>query len=182
MKITSALFISSSPGLKNCPKGTLPEFAFIGRSNVGKSSLINKLLGQELLRTEEISAQTSKGKHTTTHRELFELKSGAMVIDNPGMREVGLADVDVGVSGIFAEIEYLSKDCKFADCSHQSEPGCAVLAAVGSGDLSESKYDNYLKLKKESEYYAMTKLEKRVKDRSFGKMVKVYKEQKKKLK
>jgi ribosome biogenesis GTPase len=157
-------------------------YCFLGSSGVGKSSLINKLLGQELLKTEEISAQTKKGKHSTTHRELFELKSGAMVIDNPGMREVGLADVDVGVRSVFAEIEYLGKDCKFTDCSHQSEPGCAVLAAVKAGALSESKYENYLKLKKESEYYAMTSLEKRVKDRSFGKMVKVYKEQKKKLK
>jgi len=157
-------------------------YCFLGSSGVGKSSLINKLLGQELLKTEEISAQTNKGKHTTTHRELFVLKNGGMVIDNPGMREVGLADVDVGVNSVFAEIEYLGKDCKFTDCSHQSEPGCAVLAAVKAGDLSESKYENYLKLKKESEYYAMTSLEKRKKDRSFGKMVKVYKNQKKKLK
>jgi ribosome biogenesis GTPase len=157
-------------------------YCFLGSSGVGKSSLINKLLGRELLRTEEISAITNKGKHTTTHRELYELKSGAMVIDNPGMREVGLADVDVGVNGVFAEIEYLGKGCKFTDCSHQNEPGCAVLAAVKSGNLSESKYENYFKLKKESDYYAMTKSEKRVKDRSFGKMVKVYKEQKEKHK
>ena len=157
-------------------------YCFLGSSGVGKSSLINKLLGQELLKTEELSARTNKGKHTTTHRELFELKNGGMVIDNPGMREVGLADVDAGVNSVFAEIEYLSKDCKYTDCSHRSEPGCAVLAAVKSGDFSESKYENYLKLKKEAEYYTMTNLEKRVKDRRFGKMVKVYKGQKKKLK
>lgn len=157
-------------------------YCFLGSSGVGKSSLINKLLGKELLKTEEVSARTNKGKHATTHRELFVLKNGGMVIDNPGMREVGLADVDAGVRSVFAEIEYLSKDCKFTDCSHQSEPGCAVLAAVKAGNLSESKYENYFKLKKESDYYAMTKLEKKVKDHSFGKMVKVYKEQKKKLK
>jgi ribosome biogenesis GTPase len=157
-------------------------YCFLGSSGVGKSSLINKLLGQELLKTEEISAQTNKGKHTTTHRELFVLKNGGMVIDNPGMREVGLADVDVGVNSVFAEIEYLGKDCKFTDCSHQSEPGCAVLAAVKSGDLSESKYENYLKLKKESEHFNMTNLEKRNKDRKFSRMVKTYKKQKKELK
>jgi ribosome biogenesis GTPase len=110
------------------------------------------------------------------------LKNGGMVIDNPGMREVGLADVDVGVKSVFAEIEYLGKGCKFTDCSHQSEPECAVLAAVRSGDLSESKYNNYLKLKKESEHYNMTNLEKRIKDRRFGRMVKSYKSLKKKLK
>jgi ribosome biogenesis GTPase len=157
-------------------------YCFLGSSGVGKSSLINKLLGQELLKTEEISAQTNKGKHTTTHRELFVLKNGGMVIDNPGMREVGLADVEAGVKSVFAEIEYLSKDCKFTDCSHQSEPGCAVLAAVKTGALSESKYENYFKLKKESEYYATSSLEKRNKDRSFGRMVKSYKKLKKKLK
>jgi ribosome biogenesis GTPase len=139
------------------------------------------LLGQELLKTEEISAQTKKGKHATTHRELYELKSGAMVIDNPGMREVGLADVDVGVKSVFAEIELLSKGCKFADCTHQHEPGCAVLAAVKAGELSESKYENYIKLKKESEHYNMAKLEKRDKDRRFGQMVKSYKSLKKKI-
>ena len=156
-------------------------YCFLGSSGVGKSSLINKLLGQELLKTEEISAQTKKGKHATTHRELYELKSGAMVIDNPGMREVGLADVDVGVKSVFAEIELLSKGCKFADCTHQHEPGCAVLAAVKAGELSESKYENYIKLKKESEHYNMAKLEKRDKDRRFGQMVKSYKSLKKKI-
>jgi ribosome biogenesis GTPase / thiamine phosphate phosphatase len=156
-------------------------YCFLGSSGVGKSSLINKLLGQELLKTEEISAQTKKGKHATTHRELYELKSGAMVIDNPGMREVGLADVDVGVKSVFAEIELLSKACKYANCTHQHEPGCAVLAAVKTGELSESKYENYLKLKTESEHYNMTNLEKRNKDRRSGQMVKSYKSLKKKL-
>lgn len=147
-------------------------YCFLGSSGVGKSSLINKLLGRELLETKEISIQTKKGKHTTTHRELFVLGNGGMVIDNPGMREVGLADSKEGVKSAFSEIEILGKKCKFADCTHRHEPGCAVLAAIESGDLDKSKYENYLKLKKESDYYAMSALEKRRKDRSFGRMVK----------
>jgi ribosome biogenesis GTPase len=145
---------------------------FLGSSGVGKSSLINKLLGQELLRTKEISAQTNKGKHTTTHRELFILKNGGMVIDNPGMREVGLADAKEGVKNVFYDIEQLGKLCKFTDCSHLHEPGCSVLDALKSGNLSKEKYDNYLKLKKEADHYAMSSLEKKNRDRSFGRMVK----------
>ena len=157
-------------------------YCFLGSSGVGKSSLINNLLKQQSIKTKEISAQTKKGRHTTTHRELFVLKNGGMVIDNPGMREVGLADVDEGVRSVFSEIEQLSKACKFADCSHQSEPECAVLSAVKAGSISESKYANYVKLKKEAEHYTLTNLEKRVKDRSFGRMIKAYKKQKKNLK
>jgi len=154
-------------------------YCLLGSSGVGKSALINKLLGEELLKTREISAQTKKGKHTTTHRELFVLKGGGMIIDNPGMREVGLADAREGVKSVFSEIEDLGKTCKFADCTHQHEPGCAVLEAVRSGLLSESKYKNYLKLRKEAEHYEMTDFERRAKDRRFGKMVKAYKKQKK---
>ncbi|MFH1389105.1 MAG: ribosome small subunit-dependent GTPase A [Candidatus Margulisiibacteriota bacterium] len=147
-------------------------YCLLGSSGVGKSSLTNKLLGEELIATKEISAQTKKGKHTTTHRELFVLKNGGMIIDNPGMREIGLADAAEGLKSVFAEIEELSWSCKFLDCTHQHEPGCAVLAALKSGDLSEEKYKNYLKLKKENDYYAMSSLEKRQRDKDFGKMVK----------
>ncbi|MFA6169691.1 MAG: ribosome small subunit-dependent GTPase A [Candidatus Margulisiibacteriota bacterium] len=145
---------------------------FLGSSGVGKSSLTNKLLGEELITTKEISAQTKKGKHTTTHRELFVLKNGGMIIDNPGMREIGLADAEEGLKNVFAEIEEIGQSCKFIDCTHQHEPGCAVLAALKSGSLSEEKYRNYLKLKNENDYYAMTNLEKRQRDKDFGKMVK----------
>ena len=147
-------------------------YCLLGSSGVGKSSLTNKLLGEELITTKEISAQTKKGKHTTTHRELFVLKNGGMIIDNPGMREIGLADAEEGLKSVFAEIEALSWSCKFIDCTHQHEPGCAVLAALKSGSLSEEKYKNYLKLKKENDYYAMSSLEKRQRDKNFGKMVK----------
>jgi ribosome biogenesis GTPase / thiamine phosphate phosphatase len=129
-------------------------------------------LGQDLIKTREISTQTKKGKHTTTHRELFVLKSGGMIIDNPGMREIGLADADDGIRNVFPEIEQLSRSCRFVDCSHQNEPGCAVLAAIDTNELMQERYRSYIKLKKESDYYAMTSLEKRQKDKSFGKMVK----------
>jgi ribosome biogenesis GTPase len=147
-------------------------YCFVGSSGVGKSSIINKLLGKELLKTKMISTSTKKGKHATTHRELFVLENGGMVIDNPGIREVGVADAGEAVANVFGDISELAKSCKFVDCTHDHEPGCAVLAALKSGELSEAKYQNYNKLKKESDYYAMSTLEKRRKDRSFGRMVK----------
>ncbi len=147
-------------------------YCFVGSSGVGKSSIINKLLGKELLKTKMISTSTKKGKHATTHRELFVLENGGMVIDNPGIREVGVADAGEAVANVFGDISELAKSCKFVDCTHDHEPGCAVLAALKSGELSEAKYQNYNTLKKESDYYAMSSLEKRRKDRSFGRMVK----------
>ncbi len=143
-------------------------YCFVGSSGAGKSSLINRLLGQELLKTKEISTSTSKGKHTTTHRELFFLPGGSLVIDNPGMREVGVTEA----AGTFAE---LAKECRFADCTHDHEPGCAVRAALDSGQINDEQYQNYLKLKKEADHYAMTSQEKRNKDRAFGQMLKAYK-------
>ncbi len=146
-------------------------YCFVGSSGAGKSSLINSLLGKELLKTKELSLVTGKGKHTTTHRELFFLPGGSMVIDNPGMREVGVTEV----SGDLAE---LAKECKYADCTHEHEPGCAVLDALRSGKIGEEQYQNYLKLKKEADHYALTSLEKRNKDRAFGQMLKAYKKMK----
>ncbi len=162
---TSTININETDKIKNLIKKE-KIYCFLGSSGVGKSSIINKLLGKELLKTEKISISTKKGKHATTHRELFILENGGMVIDNPGMREVGLVDIPV-----FDEIGELAKGCKFADCTHSHELGCAVMAAVESGKLDKGRYSNCLKLKKESDYYAMTKLEKRHKDRQFGKMV-----------
>ncbi len=152
-------------------------YCFVGSSGVGKSSIINGLLGKELLKTKIISASTKKGKHATTHRELFVLANGGMVIDNPGIREVGLAQAGEAVADVFGDISELAKDCRFADCAHDHEPGCAVLAAVSSGELSEAKYQNYLKLKKESDHYEMSSLERKQKERSFGRLVKNFKKQ-----
>jgi len=150
-------------------------YCFLGSSGVGKSSIINKLLGKELLKTRMISTSTKKGKHATTHRELFVLDNGGMVIDNPGIREVGLGEAGEAVDNVFGDISELARHCKFVDCTHDHEPGCAVLAALESGELSKDKYDNYLKLKKEADHYAMSSQEKRQKDRSFGRMVKNFK-------
>jgi ribosome biogenesis GTPase len=155
-------------------------YCLVGSSGVGKSSLINELLGKELLRTKMISASTKKGRHTTTHRELFVLENGGMVIDNPGIREVGLVRAGEAVESVFAEIAELAGKCQFADCTHAREPGCAVLAAVGSGELREEKYQNFLKLKKESDHYEMSSLERKRKERGFGRMLKSYKDQMKK--
>jgi ribosome biogenesis GTPase len=147
-------------------------YCFIGSSGVGKSSLINKLLGKSEIETKEINRFTGRGKHTTTTREMYFLKNGGIVIDNPGTREVGIADASSGLDNVFDEIIALSENCKYADCTHTHESGCAVLKAVETKELDENKYLNYIKLKKESEYYEMNEIEKRGKDRKFGKFIK----------
>ncbi len=147
-------------------------YCFIGSSGVGKSSIINVLLGEDLIKTGEISAYADRGKHVTTHRQLFVLKEGGILIDSPGMREIGLVDSSAGVKNIFLEIYKLMENCKFSNCTHVHEPGCAVLAAIKSGDLSEEKYQNYLKLVKEDEYNTMSKFKKKEKDYKFGKHIK----------
>ena len=148
------------------------SYCFIGSSGVGKSSLINKLLGQDEIKTREISVSIERGKHTTTTREIYFLENGGLLIDNPGTREVGIASSDKGLENVFDEISRLSQNCRFSDCSHTNEPGCAVLNAMNKKVLDEDKYENYIKLKKESDYFKMTELEKRDKDRKFGKFVK----------
>lgn len=165
---------------KNIKQGV--TYCFLGSSGVGKSSIINMLVGENLIETGEISSYTNRGKHVTTHRELFILESGGLLIDNPGMREIGLLDSGVGIKNVFSEIHDLSKKCKFSDCTHINEPNCAVLAAINSGVLDKNKYDNYIKLLKENEYNTMTKLEKRKKDRDFGQFIKTVKKQIKKYK
>jgi len=165
-------------------------YCFLGSSGVGKSTLINRLIGKEAIKTAAVSADTDRGRHTTTGREMYFLGDNSsapltingIVIDNPGMREVGMADAAAGVEDVFGKIAALAKECKYADCTHTREPGCAVLAAVESGKLEAEIYDNYAGLKKEADYYEMTALEKREKDRQFGKFVNLAKQQVKKYK
>jgi len=147
-------------------------YCFLGSSGVGKSSLINKLLGKEIIRTEDISSYADRGKHATTNRQMYFLLNGGIVIDNPGMREVGMTDTDTGIEDLFDEIIDLAKGCKYNNCTHIHEPGCQILAAVKSGKLDEGRYSNYINLRKEADHYQMTKLEQKQKEHQFGKFVK----------
>jgi ribosome biogenesis GTPase len=147
-------------------------YCFIGSSGVGKSTLINRLLNKNTIKTGELSPTTKKGKHTTTARSMYFLENGGIVIDNPGTREVGMADVSQGLENIFDKIAELSRECKFSDCTHSHEPGCAVCKALQDGSLGEEQFQNYLKLKKENDFYQLTKQERREKDRKFGQLIK----------
>ncbi|MFA6189921.1 MAG: ribosome small subunit-dependent GTPase A [Candidatus Staskawiczbacteria bacterium] len=154
-------------------------YCFLGSSGVGKSSLINKLLGKNIVKTEDISLYSNRGKHITTTRQMYFLPAtpaggdnGGIVIDNPGMREIGMADAGDGVDMFFDKITALSEGCRYGDCTHIHENGCAVLEAVELGKIDRQQYQNYINLKKESEYYKMSELEKKEKDKDFGKFIK----------
>lgn len=123
--------------------------AFIGSSGVGKSTLINKILNKDILKTNSVD-ENDKGRHTTTHRELFVLEEGGVIIDTPGMRELGLMSADVDKS--FSNIEELERQCKFSDCTHKNEPKCAVREAIEKGELDLDRLERYKKLKREEEY------------------------------
>jgi ribosome biogenesis GTPase len=126
--------------------------AFLGSSGVGKSTIINRLLGEDKLDTQSVSDMGDRGRHTTTNRELILLPEGGIVIDTPGMREFHILDVDESIGTTFGDIEGFAQNCRFSDCTHTSEPQCAVKEAIANGDLSEERYNNYIKLKKEAEF------------------------------
>lgn len=146
-------------------------YCLLGSSGVGKTTLINRILGQNAFDTNTVSS-TGEGTHTTTRRQLIVFPHGAMLIDTPGMRELGIIGAGDGVAAGFEEFVDISSHCRYANCSHEHEPGCAVRSAIESGDLDKSRYFNYLKLKKESEYNEMSYQEKRKKDKSFGRFIK----------
>lgn len=150
-------------------------YCFLGSSGVGKSSLINTLLAQEHIATKTIGVKTGRGRHTTTSRAMYITESGGVIIDNPGSREVGVADASGGVAAVFVDIESLARACKFKDCTHQNEPGCAVCGALSSGTINAEQFENYQKLRKETEHYQQSAHEKRQKDKQFGKFIKTAK-------
>jgi len=125
---------------------------FIGSSGVGKSTIINRLLGKDIIKVMEISDYKDKGLHTTTRREMYLLENGGIVIDTPGMRELQLWEGEGGLSGTFADIEEIAARCRFKDCRHQNEPNCAVRAALESGEIAPARYKNYQKLQRELKY------------------------------
>ncbi|QDP01024.1 ribosome small subunit-dependent GTPase A [Thalassotalea sp. PS06] len=143
----------------------------LGSSGVGKSTLVNTLMGETVMETTAIREDDSKGRHTTTHRSLKVLPSGALILDTPGMRELQLAAAEQGVNETFQEIVELANNCRFSDCSHTSEPGCAIQLALADGSLDQRRYQSYQKLLKEQAFNSASLAQKRAKDKAFGKMV-----------
>lgn len=147
-------------------------YCLLGSSGVGKSTLINKLTGQDTLKTGRVSA-SGEGRHTTVRRQLIVLEQGALIIDTPGMREIGIFVASQGMADSFADIEELARSCRFSNCRHSNEPGCALLQAIKEGTLSPERYDTYQKLNKESAFNVASHGEKRRKEKTGGKAASV---------
>lgn len=146
---------------------------FLGSSGVGKSTLVNTLYGKEIMKTSEIREGDSGGRHTTTSRNLIMLPNGAMIIDTPGMRELGMWEVSEGLDKTFQDVEQFIGKCKFSDCTHTSEPGCKILEAIENGELSQDRFNSYIKLQNEARYNNDSKNylnEKREKFKNIAKM------------
>lgn len=152
-------------------------YCLLGSSGVGKTTLLNHLAGRDLFETNTVRAKDGRGRHTTARRQLTVLDQGATLIDTPGMRELGNIGVAASIDETFADLRELAKNCRFANCTHVKEAGCALLIAVENGELSTERHQSYLKLLNESAHYEMSYSEKRRKDRRFGQFIKTAKKQ-----
>lgn len=152
-------------------------YCLLGSSGVGKTTLINGLIGGGALDTGAVS-HTGEGRHTTTRRQLIVLERGGLLIDMPGMRELGMLGARAGIGETFADINALAQDCRYADCRHAGEPGCAVRAAIERHELSDEHLQNFLKLRKEADFNERSYVDRRKKDREFGRFLHTFKKQK----
>ena len=146
--------------------------ALLGSSGVGKSTLTNTLLGNQLIATQNIREDDARGRHTTTSRSMHQLAGGAWLLDTPGMRELQLTDVKTGLNDVFAEISTLAEDCKFSDCRHEDEPGCRVKAAVDAGNIDEDRLKRWRKLTREEALNSASIAQRRARDKAFGRLYK----------
>lgn len=172
-------------GMDKLEKYLQPEktIVFLGSSGVGKSTFSNYLLGQEIMETRGIREEDSKGHHTTTYRQLFILKNGARIIDTPGMRELGMWVVEEGMEQSFTDVYDFTRQCRFSDCTHTKEPGCAVREAIENETLTKERWNSYLKLQRESKFQAAKENRNKVKEvkavnKAMGKFQKKYKKSK----
>ncbi|MBN3034426.1 MAG: ribosome small subunit-dependent GTPase A [Bacteroidales bacterium] len=147
----------------------------LGSSGVGKSTLLNNLRGRETMKTDAVSTSTGRGRHVTSHRELVVLDNGGLLIDNPGLREVGIAGAEGGLEITYNKIFALARECRYKDCTHSHEAGCAVIEAVSRGELDRAAYENYLRMEREKAHFESSAAERKRKERQFGKIMKDYK-------
>ncbi len=169
-----AISCVTGDGLENIKKYFMPgkTVALLGSSGVGKSTLANTLAGEDLLKTQAIREDDSRGRHTTTHRELVLLPEGGLILDTPGMRSLSLWEADNGMEIMFGDVEELVKLCRFTDCKHQNEPGCAVREALDTGNLEAKRWESWLKLQKELAFLEAKKEGKaRLQEKQWGKQI-----------